>query len=305
MKPTTSSSKPMLTLPQNDISLTRRRAKMVWLEIVVALLCVIVFLPLVLVVINAAKNPFEVTNQPLALPERWITLFENIKTIWTSENIQYRQSVISSIIITTLSLIVITITSSMAAWALVRTKTKLSLILFMIFVGAMVIPFQVVMLPLISWFRILGNFTGIKMLRSYTGIIFAYAGFGAPLSIFLFHGFIKAIPIEIEDAARVDGCNRLQTFFHIVSPLLKPVYITVIILNGIWIWNDFLLPVLVLGKGNSIQTIPLAVANFVGAFVKEWGLILTAALMSIIPIIILFIFAQKYIIRGMVEGSIK
>lgn len=279
--------------------------KVVLIEVLVFVLCIIVFLPLVLVIINSAKTPFEVTNQPLTLPESWGYIFDNMKTIWLSENIRYKESFVSSVIITFCSLLAITFSSSMAAWVLVRAKTKLSFILFMIFVGAMVIPFQVVMLPLISWFRNVGDAIGIKMLRSYVGIIFAYAGFGAPLSIFLFHGFIKSIPLELEDAARVDGCNAWQTYFHIVFPLLRPVYITVLILNGIWIWNDFLLPILVLGKGNKIQTIPLAVANFVGAFVKEWGLILTAALMSIIPIIILFIFAQKYIIRGMVEGSIK
>lgn len=275
------------------------------LEIFTFILCLLIFSPLLLVLINSAKSPFEVTNNPTALPENWLHIFENIKTIWTSENIRYKESFFSSIIITVFSLAVITLSSSMAAWVLVRTKSRTSTVIFMVLVGAMVIPFQVVMLPLVAWFRMLGETIGIKMLRSYVGIIFAYAGFGAPLSVFLFHGFIKSIPLELEDASRVDGCNRWQTYFYIVFPILKPVYLTVLILNGIWIWNDFLLPILVLGKGNQIQTIPLAVANFVGAFVKEWGLILTAALMSIIPVIILFIFAQKHILRGMVEGSIK
>ncbi len=284
--------------------MTKRKSLFV-LEIVTFICCILVFAPIILVIINSAKNSYSVTNTPLALPERWGMIFENMKTIWASENIQYSKSFFSSVIITMGSLFVITLSSSMAAWVLVRTKSKFSTILFLMFVGAMVIPFQVLMLPLISWFRIVGDFIGIKLLRSYIGIIFAYMGFGAPLSIFLFHGFIKSIPLELEEAARVDGCNKFQTFSYIVFPILKPIYVTVLILNGIWIWNDFLLPVLVLGKGNTIQTIPLAVANFVGSFVKEWDLILTAALMSMIPVVILFIFAQKYIIRGMVEGSIK
>ncbi len=278
------------------------RIALEWLAII---LVIVFLLPFVLVLINSAKDSFSVTAHPLSLPDRWMQLFDNMKTIWTSENIRYQDSFISSIIITVISLFFITITSSMAAWVLVRTKTRLSGLMFMVFVGAMVIPFQVVMFPLISWFKTISDVIGIPLLREYTGMIFAYIGFGAPLSIFLFHGFIKSIPYELEEAAEIDGCSKFQIFRLIIFPILKPIYITVLILNGIWIWNDFLLPLLILGKGNDIQTVPLAVANFVGAFVRQWDLILTASLMSMLPIVILFLFAQKYVIRGMVEGSIK
>ncbi|HAX73017.1 MAG TPA: sugar ABC transporter permease [Firmicutes bacterium] len=277
----------------------------IFLEILTIILFIIFLLPFVLIIINAAKSNALITTDPLALPESFGNLWENVKLIWTSENVQFQQSLWSSLIITVTSLFFITIFSAMGAWVLVRTKTKISNIIFLLFVGAMVIPFQVVMFPLVSWFRTITEVTGIPMLRDYIGMIFAYIGFGAPLSIFLFHGFIKSIPYELEEAAEIDGCNKVQTFFYIVMPILKPIYITVLILNGIWIWNDFLLPLLILGKGNSIQTIPLAVANFVGAFVRQWDLILTAALMAMVPIIILFLFAQKHIIKGMVEGSIK
>lgn len=275
------------------------------LEIVVLTLFIVVMLPIFLVLINSSKNPFEVTDTPLSWPSEWKNLFSNIAYIWTNDNIRYSGSFLSSVIITVFSLAVITISSAMAGWMLVRTKTKTSMVLFLIFVGAVVIPFQVVMFPLVSWLRILGKALGFKLLRSYVGIILAYMGFGAPLSIFLFHGFVKSIPLELEDAARVDGCNSWQTFFLIIMPILKPIFVMVLILNGIWIWNDFLLPLLVLGKGNAIQTVPLSVANFVGAYVKEWGLILTAALLSIVPVIVLFIFGQKHILKGMVDGSIK
>lgn len=136
-------------------------------------------------------------------------------------------------------------------------------------------------------------------------MVLAYVGFGCSLSVFLYHGFIKSIPYELEEAAKIDGCNRFQTFYIIISPILRPIHATVMVLNGIWIWNDYLLPLLVLGKGNKIQTIPLAVANFAGAYVKQWDLILTAILMAMIPIIIFFLAAQKHIIKGMVAGSIK
>ena len=169
----------------------------------------------------------------------------------------------------------------------------------------MVIPFQVVMLPVISWYRAASKFTGIGLLQSYKGAVFAYIGFGAAMSVFILHGFIKSIPLELEEAAVIDGCTPEGVFGRVVLPLLQPIQITVLILNGIWIWNDYLLPSLLLGQAGKIRTLPIAVMGFVGSYVKQWDLILTSTLLAMLPVIILFIFAQKYIIRGMVEGSIK
>ena len=143
------------------------------------------------------------------------------------------------------------------------------------------------------------------MLQSYFGLIFAYVGFGSSLSIFILHGFIKGIPGELEEAAAIDGCSRPGTFFRIVFPLLRPVQMTLLILNGLWIWNDFLLPSILLGLHGRDRTLPVAVTAFVGSFVRQWDLILTAAFLAMVPIVILFIFAQKYIIKGMVDGAIK
>jgi raffinose/stachyose/melibiose transport system permease protein len=182
----------------------------------------------------------------------------------------------------------------------------------MMFIAAMVIPFQVVMFPLISWFSSIETALGLdisntstRLLQNYPGIILAYAGFGSSLSIFLYHGFVKGIPYELEEAANIDGCSRAATFFKIIFPLLKPITVTVMILNGMWIWNDFLLPLLILGSGNPVQTLPLGVANFIGSFVRKWDLILTSTLMAMLPIVIVFLFVQKQIMKGMVEGSIK
>ncbi len=282
------------------------RWKKLSLEGLGILLFIIFFLPIVLVIINAAKeSSFLVTSNPLSLPLDLTYLLENISTVWNNPNIKFQSAFVSSLIITVGSLVSIVIVSSMAGWALVRRKTKASNIVFYLFVAAMIIPFQVVMLPLVSWFRILREWTGVPFLRSYFGMIVAYIGFGAPLSIFLYHGFIKSIPFELEEAAQIDGCNKFQTFIYVVLPILKPITITVLILNGIWIWNDFLLPLLVLGKGSSIQTVPLAIANYVGAFIVQWQYLLTAVLMAMAPVLVLFLFAQKYIIEGMVAGSIK
>ena len=268
-------------------------------------LVVLFLVPLFLVLINAAKTNNEIIQTPLSLPTDWSILWKNITNIWANPNLRYSQALINSTIITVLSLIVITIFSAMAAWVLLRTKTKTSTAIFMLFVAAMVIPFQVVMFPLVKWFGIFQSITGIQMLRSYFGIIVAYIGFGSSLSIFMFHGFMKSIPHEIEEAAYMDGCGKFKTFFLIVLPILKPIYVTILILNGIWIWNDFLLPMLVLGKGTPVQTLPLAVNNFAGAFLVSWDLMMTAILMALVPIIVFFLMAQKHIIKGMVEGSVK
>ncbi|MCF6335749.1 MAG: carbohydrate ABC transporter permease [Spirochaetales bacterium] len=275
------------------------------LEIITFMVFILFLLPFFILVINSAKDSFSVTQYPMSLPENWGMVFVNIKSIWTNPNISYPSSFMTSIVVTVGSLVIINIFSSQAAWVLVRNNSKISKFIFLIFVAAMVIPFQIVMFPLLSWYRKIYEITGIKLLRTHWGLIFSYLGFGLSLSIFMFHGFIKSIPYELEEAATIDGCRKDQIFYQIISPLLSPIHATVLILNGIWIWNDYLLPLLILGKGNRVQTIPLAVANFAGAYVKQWDLILTAILMAIIPIIIFFLAAQKYIIKGMVAGSIK
>ncbi|MCX7949463.1 MAG: carbohydrate ABC transporter permease [Treponemataceae bacterium] len=274
-------------------------------ELITAFLFVLFVFPFYLVLINSAKTAFEVTNVPLDWPQRWGNLIDNVIKIWTSESVRYPSSLLSSAIITALSLILLNILSAQAGWALVRTKNKTSNTIFFLFVASMVIPFQIVMFPLLSWFRSVTQITGIPLLRTYQGIILSYLGFGCSLSIFMFHGFIKTIPLELEEAATIDGCHRAQIFYEIIFPILTPIQATVMVLNGIWIWNDYLLPLLVLGKGNKIMTIPIAVSNFAGAFVKQWDLILTAILLAMVPVIVFFLFAQKYIVKGMIAGSIK
>ncbi len=285
--------------------MTRRHTGLLALEILAVILFLVFLFPFFIVVVNSAKTPFEITQSPLSLPGAWVKILQNMALIWTSPNIQYSSSFASSVIITVASLVLLNVLSSQAAWVLVRTKTRLSMSIFITFVAAMVIPFQIVMFPLLTWFREITQITGIRLLRSFSGIILAYIGFGMSQSIFLFHGFIKSIPLELEEAATIDGCRPGQTFYQIIFPILRPIHATVLVLNGIWIWNDFLLPLLILGKGNKVMTIPLAVSNFAGAYVKQWDLILTAILMAMIPIIVFFLFAQKSIIKGMVAGSIK
>ena len=283
--------------------------KLIILEIFTIILFLLYLIPFALVIINSSKPSLQIIASPIALPKNPAQLFINIKTVFESPNVRYPSSFLTSIIVTVISVTLLVLISSMAAWVLVRNKTKLSGIIFLVFVSAMVIPFQVVMYPLVSWFRMieiaLGLSGSVRLLQNYPGIIFAYLGFGCSLSIFLFHGFIKSVPIELEEAAIIDGCSKPATFFKIVFPILTPITVTIIILNAMWIWNDFLLPLLVLGGGNRIQTLPLGVANFVGSFLRRWDLILTSTLMAMLPVIILFLFLQKYIIKGIVDGAVK
>lgn len=275
------------------------------LEFLAIILLALFFFPFIMVIMNSAKPTIEITLSPLSMPENWGNLWYNIIEIISRPNINYFSSFLNSVIITSVSLMTIGIFSAMAAWVLVRSKSKYSFWIFMLFLAGMVIPFQVVMIPLVRLMRTLTEITGIPLRDTHHGVILAYIGFGAPLSVFLFHGFIKSIPTDIEEAAIIDGCSKTQVFFKVVLPILKPIFVTLLVLNGMWIWNDYLLPVLVIGLGGDTTTLPIAVQNLAGQYFKEWGLILTSVLMAALPVFVLFLFAQKHIIKGMTSGAIK
>ncbi|MDO4866522.1 MAG: carbohydrate ABC transporter permease [Clostridia bacterium] len=283
----------------------RQKRLRVLAEIGCILLFILFMLPFFIVLMNSMRSNAEIINSAVGLPTNLGTFGENVAAVWNNPTFNFLPAFKDSVIITVLSLAVISICSAMTAWVLVRNKTWWSTALFLMFVAAMVIPFQVVMFPLITWFKSLGDFLHIPLLRSRGGLVFAYLGFGESMTIFIFHGFVKNIPLEIEEAADIDGCSRAGTFFRIVLPLLQPVFVTVLVLNGLWIWNDYLLPLLLLGANGSVRTIPLAVQGFIGSFVKQWNLIMVSTLLAMLPIIILYIFAQKYIVQGMVEGAVK
>jgi raffinose/stachyose/melibiose transport system permease protein len=283
----------------------RSRAFVVLGEVLVVLVLAIFLIPFAMVVINSAKISKDILFDTLGLPSDWRQLFANVGLIFSNHTVRYANAFLDSALITFFSLVVIVLFSSMCAWALVRSRAAWATILFFAFVAAMVIPFQVLMFPLVRWMRILGELLHFKLLQSIPGMVFAYLGFGCPLSIFILHGFIKNVPYELEESATIDGCSPARTFFEIVFPLLQPIIITVLILNGIWIWNDYLLPLLMLGSNGAVQTIPVAVTAFAGAYLKQWDLILTSTLIAMLPVIVLYVFAQRYIIRGMIEGAIK
>jgi raffinose/stachyose/melibiose transport system permease protein len=282
------------------ITLNSYNYKLRILEVLGWLLLIIYMIPFYLMIINSFKTRREIFANTTGLPSEWN--FTNYIT--AIERMNIGSAFINSLIITALSIALIVLFSSMAAWALARNKSIVSKILFYLFVSAMIIPFQSVMLPLVKWMGMMRiDFLNFSMLGTHYGLIFMYIGFGSSMSIFLYHGFINNIPLEVEEAAIIDGCNKWQLYRKIVLPLLKPITVTVMVLNGIWIWNDFLLPFLTIN--GKINTIPLAMNNFFGAFSKQWELAMAALILAIIPIIIFYFFVQKYIIKGIVQGSIK
>ncbi len=270
------------------------------------LIAIYVLLPFYLLVVNACKAPLAITKSPVSAEGASLgQLIQNLKDVINNVHFEFWYAFGSSVIITVVSLVLLALFGSMAAWVICRNKTKWSTAIYYVFIASMIIPFQAVMLALISTFRDAGNFIGIPMLRSIPGTIFAYCGFGGAMTVFILTGFIKGIPYELEEAASIDGCTPEAVFFRIIFPLLKPVIVTVTILNGMWIWNDYLLPSLLLGSSSSVKTLPVAIQSFVGSFVVQWNLILAAALLTITPMIIIFLLAQKQIIAGMVDGAIK
>lgn len=264
------------------------------LEILTILLGLIFLIPFYFVIINSLKSFSEILLNTSAWPREF--QWNNYVEAW--RRLQYPKVFLNSLLITVFSNLGIVVINSMAAYRLVRSPNKISKIIFVLFISAMVIPFQSIMIPLVRVTSQLG------LLNSIPGIIVMYLGFGAGFSIFLYHGFIKAIPREIEEAAIVDGCSSFCVFWRIVFPLLKPITVTIVILNSLWIWNDFLLPLLVLQDQN-LRTIPLATFFFFGQYTKQWDLALAALILGIIPLLIFFFFLQRHIIKGITAGSIK
>ncbi|RUA07587.1 MAG: carbohydrate ABC transporter permease [Fusobacteria bacterium] len=274
---------------------------------IIGIITSIIFVsPFYILTVNAFKTKRELFGSTLTLPKNWIldnfsVAMNKLSFLWIGRSFSiegfFGSALFNSLFITISSTILIIIFTSMAAWILVRTKSKMSNIVFYMFIAAMLVPFQAVMLPLVAFMGRLG-------LQNRLGIIFMYLGFGSSLSIFLYHGFIKGIPVSLEEAARIDGCGPWQVFWKIIFPALKPIHITVSILNIIWIWNDFLLPQLMINKKGT-QTIPLKMYLFFGGYSKQWHLAMAGLLLAIIPIIIFYFFAQKHIIEGVTAGSEK
>jgi raffinose/stachyose/melibiose transport system permease protein len=272
----------------------RYKASTVLVEIVTVLVGIVFLVPFYFLLVNSVKSFGDLLSNSAGWPEAFH--WENYLRAWKIT--KFPQAFWNSLQITVLSNIGIVLFSSMAAYRMVRRATKFNQFLFAMFVAAMVIPFQSIMIPLV---KVAYN---VGLLNSIWGLLVCYFGFGIPLSLFLFHGFIKSIPYEIEESAVVDGCNPYSVFYRIVFPLLKPMFVTVIILNSLWIWNDFLLPSLIL-QSPELRTIPMAAFSFFGQYTKQWDLALPALVLGVTPIIVFFLALQRYIVEGITAGSVK
>ncbi len=266
------------------------------LYLVLTALLLYTLMPLVFLVINSFKGQAEIVRNPLALPDEFT--WDYIARAFTA--IHFPQALGYTLLITVLSEAIIVLCSSLCAWAITRRRGTLPTVVYLCFVAAMLIPFQAVMYPLMSMMDTVG-------LKNIPGLILMYGGFGMSLSIFLYCGFIKAVPRGVEEAALIDGAGIFQIFFRIVFPLIKSTTVTVIILNGMWIWNDYLLPYLTLGTSEQkTLVLELFYAKMTsGQFGNPWELVFPAVLLSILPMVIVFLCLQKYFVKGVSEGAIK
>ena len=280
---------------------TMPRKKNMGNTITFIILCalVVVFLyPIIFIVINSFKGKFFISDNPFALPtaETFVGLTNYINGL---ERTGFLSAIGWSFFITIGSVVVIIFFTSMTAYYITRVKSKLTSTLYYLFVFSMIVPFQMVMFPMVKLADTLN-------LANPVGMIALYLGFGAGLSVFMFSGFIKSIPLEIEEAAMIDGCNPLQTYFYIVLPILKPTAITVAILNAMWIWNDYLLPYLVIGLSTKYKTIPVVIQMLVGSNGnRDMGAMMAMLVLAIIPIVVFYLCCQKHIIEGVVAGAGK
>ncbi|MEK3981349.1 carbohydrate ABC transporter permease [Psychrobacillus sp. FSL K6-2836] len=256
--------------------------------------------PIYIIIVNSFKDRQELYENVLALPKEFSFQYY----IEAMEKMNFLNALANSLYITILSVLIIVVLSSMTAWMLARTDNKLSKIIFMIFIATMLIPFQTLMMPLMQFMSTITNTLHIPMINTREGLIFMHIGFSSSISVFLYHGFVKSIPITLEEAATIDGASKFGVFWRIIFPILKPITVTVMILNVINIWNDYLLPSLTL-TDKGLRTIPLSTFYFFGEFTIQWNLAMAGLMLTIIPVVIFYVLAQKHIIKGIGEGAVK
>lgn len=263
---------------------------------VLLVLSAVFIFPVFVVLINSFKFKFSIATAPFVLPNA--TTFSGAENYLIGlEKTGFLSALGWSLFVTVFSVVIIIIFTSMTAWYITRVKSLFSSLFYYALVFSMIVPFQMVMFTM-------SKIANVLRLDNPLGLIFIYLGFGAGLSVFMFSGFIKTVPQTIEEAATIDGCNTFQVFWLVVFPILKPTAITVAILNTMWIWNDYLLPYLVIGK--DYKTIPIAVQYLKGGYGSvDMGALMAMLVLSIIPVVVFYLFCQKYIIKGVASGAVK
>ncbi len=253
-------------------------------------------IPIITVVINSFKDKFSISQTPFVLPDG--STFSGVENYINGiADTGFISAFFWSLFITVCSVGVIVLFTSMTAWYITRVKTRFNSILYYLFIFSMIVPFQMVMFTM-------SKVANVLRLDNPLGLVLIYLGFGSGLSVFIFSGFVKSIPLSLEEAAIIDGCNTLQTFLYVVFPILRPTAITVAILNTMWIWNDYLLPYLVIGS--DYKTIPIAVQYLKGGYGSvDMGAMMAMLVLAILPVIIFYLLCQKYIIKGVTAGAVK
>ena len=284
------------TKKDTELRYTPKKKNNIFLYIILIVLSVLFLAPIFIVLYNSFKGKLYISRTPFALPNS--TTFSGLDNYINGiEKTGFISAFGLSVFITICSTAVIILFTSMTAWYITRVKSKVTSSLYYLFVFSMIVPFQMVIFTM-------SKIANMLNLDNPLGIIIIYLGFGSGLSVFMFSGFVKSIPIDIEEAAMIDGCNPIQTFFLIVLPLLKPISITIAILNVMWIWNDYLLPTLVLGS--DYKTLPMAVQYLRGGYgAVDMGAMMAVLVLAIIPIVIFYLVCQKHIIEGIAAGAVK
>ncbi|MFC5448208.1 carbohydrate ABC transporter permease [Paenibacillus aestuarii] len=274
------------------MTLADKRNRLI-IQLILLLFALAFLYPFFLVIINTFKAYAEIVTDVVSFPKQLV--FSNYTQVWNSMN--YPKLFANTFVLTLASVVGIVLFGSMAGYKLSRTKTKTSAFLFFLAIAPMMLPFQSFMVTLTKLAK------DLHLINHLSGLTMIYWGLGCPMAVFLIHGFVKSIPMELEECAYLDGCSPYRLFFSIILPVMMPVISTVIILNVMWIWNDFLLPLIMLNGQEA--TLQLAAYKFFGQYKSEWNLALTAVVLVTLPPIMFFLFMQRYIIEGMVSGAVK
>lgn len=278
-----------------------KKAKSTLSSVLLVCLSLIWLSPIYIILANSFKSRDEMYANPLGMPVKFSLEYYS----GAMEKMNFLRAFGVSLVITIVSVAIIVVLCAMAAWMMARSNGKLSKAIYYTLILTMLIPFQTLMMPLMQEMNSLEKLLGIQIKDTIGGLIFMYIGFGAGMGVFMFYGFVKgSLPRTLEEAAIIDGCNTWQLFWRVVFPLMKPTIITLVILDVIWIWNDYLLPSLTL-KSASNRTIPIGTQIFFGQYTIEWNMAMAALMLTIIPVVVFYLCAQKHIVKGVAAGAVK
>ena len=278
-----------------------KKAKSTLSSVLLVCLSLIWLSPIYIILANSFKSRDEMSVNPLGMPETFSLEYYS----GAMEKMNFLRAFGVSLVITIVSVAIIVVLCAMAAWMMARSNGKLSKAIYYTLILTMLIPFQTLMMPLMQEMNSLEKLLGFQIKDTIGGLIFMYIGFGAGMGVFMFYGFVKgSLPRTLEEAAIIDGCNTWQLFWRVVFPLMKPTIITLVILDVIWIWNDYLLPSLTL-KSASNRTIPIGTQIFFGQYTIEWNMAMAALMLTIIPVVVFYLCAQKHIVKGVAAGAVK